>query len=513
MKHFSNKVFLGGLIGCLILIIGVYFIIHSKTENSVINQTSQEDTTNRVMNNSKGTSKLVADDTDPWKVWIQKQADLWVKLSADQLRKDDTTWTEDSLRESMVSYLTENLEMFKKAADIPPPLNHTTPTLKTKWNTSGKKYDGPQNPEALIEAFHSKYADEILDSWAERHPPEDFLKMLLDRGITIINFSEYCGYMNAWSIGSILEKDPFIREMSASDHGIPESDIEALTAAETESLIARVERSSKASRADEKIRGGLHIGENFYPYYVDRKVTYVQYDKRPRGFSGAYFGQSLTAEQKFNLMFRGVEPEGIEVVYIDKMGNRLGEKPEHVTREEVQKMMAAGETPPPEEWWDPNAPIPAPDDFEEFLPPENTETELDPRAQRAREETARQAKEASQAEFEKFMQEVRQLEKFATLSDAKIAAELEKQLRQQLLPELPTEESLEDALREMITPKPVTPERFEKAMNILQSHGPKEGLKRLAKDDPELAQYFLRNPQKVPPKRSQPSNSQDSRKE
>ena len=134
------------------------------------------------------------------------------------------------------------------------------------------------------------------------------------------------------------------------------------------------------------------------------------------------------------------------------------------------------------------------------------------RKQRAREEFEK-LEEAAQTDVEKFMHEVRQLEKFATMSDAEIAAELEKQLRQQLLPELPTEESIEDALREMITPKPLTPERFEKAMNILQSHGPKEGLKRLAKDDPELAQYFLRNPQKVPPKRSQPSNSQDSQKE
>ena len=52
------------------------------------------------------------------------------------------------------------------------------------------------------------------------------------------------------------------------------------------------------------------------------------------------------------------------------------------------------------------------------------------------------------------MREVRHLEKFATMSDAEIAVELEKQLRQQLLPDLPTEESIEDALREMITPKP-----------------------------------------------------------
>jgi hypothetical protein len=174
-------------------------------------------------------------------------------------------------------------------------------------------------------------------------------------------------------------------------------------------------------------------------------------------------------------------------------------------------MMEEGEKPPPKEWGNPNAPIP---DSEEFLPPERTDTELDFRKQRAREEFERRAEEvARQPEFEHFMREVRQLEKFATMSDAEIAAELEKQLRQQFLPGLPTEKSLEDALRENITPKPLTPERFNKAMQSLQNHGPKEGLRRLAKDDPELAEYFRRNPQKVPPKRSQPSNSQDSQKE
>ncbi len=184
-------------------------------------------------------------------------------------------------------------------------------------------------------------------------------------------------------------------------------------------------------------------------------------------------------------------------------------------------MMAESENPLPAEWWDKDAPIPDPEEFERFLPPENTDTELDfrnPRAreefERAREEFERQAAEvARQPEFEQFMREVRQLEKFATMSDVEIAAELEKQLRQQLLPGLPTEESLEDAPREKITPKPLTPERFNKAKQILQNHGPKEGLRRLAKADPELAEYFRRSPQKVPPKRSQSSSSQDSQKE
>ena len=309
-----------------------------------------------------------------------------------------------------------------------------------------------------------------------------------------------------------IENDPQFREMRSRGLGIPASDIEALKTAHLEKEIDYKQRLHNARRADERIHFVGLAGSNNeteLPFYVGRTMTYVQ-RRSDSDYQVLYMGASLTEKQKFDLQFRGIEPEGIEIIYIDEMGKTLEEKPPPFKREEFRKMMAEGEKPPSKEWGNPNGPLP---DSEEFLPPERTDTELDFRKQRAREEFERQAEEAAQIEFEQFIQEVRQLEKFATMSDAEITAELEKQLRQQLLPELPTEESLEDALREMITPKPVTPERFEKAMNILQSHGPKEGLKRLVKDDPELAQYFLRNPQKVPPKRSQPSNSQDSRKE
>ena len=302
--------------------------------------------------------------------------------------------------------------------------------------------------------------------------------------------------------------------MSARQHGIPESDLEALTATATESKIERRQRSNIASRADEKIRGGVHVGDYFYPFYIDRNITYVQRTERPDGFSTVCYGQSLTDEQRFNLIFRGIEPEGIEIVYIDKVGNRLTEKPEPISREEVRKMMAKNENLPPEEWWDPNAPIPASEDIKEFLPPENSDTDRQnarEEFENAREEFERQAAEASrQPEFERFMQEIRQLEIFSTMSDAEFSAELEKQLRQQLLPGLSTEESLEDALYEQVSPKPLTSERFNMAKQILQNHGPKEGLRRLAKADPELAEYFRRNPQKVP---SKPSNTDDSQKE
>ena len=59
MKHFSSKHFLGGLIGCLILIVGVYLSIQSKTENPVISGESQEDSTDHISTKGEGISKAL----------------------------------------------------------------------------------------------------------------------------------------------------------------------------------------------------------------------------------------------------------------------------------------------------------------------------------------------------------------------------------------------------------------------------------------------------------------------
>ncbi len=393
-------------------------------------------------------------------------------------------------------------------------------TEQDLWVAMMTWHKGPQTVQALMESYHVAYLQLKMHREIDKVvPPEQWMQSLLDKGYTILNYVEYVQYMDARVITDSLD-NPRVRQIEAEALGIPESDIEKLKERYLAEHLFFLKRKHALERTtDEPISGGVYIGDKILPFYQNRDIVYVQRDEDK--LSAQYHGAILNHEQRFNLIFRGVEPEGIEVIYIDKMGNQLADKPAPVTREAVRKMMAAGEKPPPKEWWDKDTPIPDSEDLERFLPPENTDTELDfrnPRAreefERAREEFERRAEEVGRhPEFEQFMREVRQLEKFATMFDAEIAAELEKQLRQQLLPGLPTEESLEDALREKITPKPLTPERFNKAKQILQNYGPKEGLRRLAKADPELAEYFRRNPQKVPPKRSQPSNADDSRKE
>lgn len=397
----------------------------------------------------------------------------------------------------------------------------TIPKLSERdtWVAMMKWHSGPQTVEALMESYHQAYMQsKFRREINKRIPPEQWLQYVLDEGYTMLNFREYAQFMDTRKATDILD-DPSERKLYSELYELPETDIERLKELHLENELIFLQRKLDVERAsDEPIAGGFFAGNKFLPVYQDRDMVYVQ--RRDSGTAAQFLGMRLNDVQKFNLIFRGIEPKGIEVIYIDEMGNQLSDKPEPITREEVRKMMKEGEAPPPDEWWDPNTPIPDSEDFEEFLPPERTDTELDKRKQRAREEidnlkTAAQTEFeiAAQAEYKKFMREVRQLEEFATMSDAEIVDKLEKQLRQQLFPDLSTEASLEDALREIITQKPVTPKRFEKAKQTLERHGPKEGLRRLAIDDPELAEYFLRNPKEVPPKRSQPINPKNSKKE
>ena len=478
MKHFSKKLLLGVLIiGGLILITGIYVIIDS------------------IITPYNFRSKF-PEDTVAARILPNGEVEYYPLKQVNSTESEDSSTKPDAV----VTYF--------EGTTIP------KLTEQDLWVAMMTWHKGPQTVEALMDSYYVAYMqDESRRRIDKRYPPEQWLQYLLDKGVTFHNFLEYAQYMDARVVTDKFDNNPALVQEESEIFGIPESDLDRIKKRHLEHHLLFLKRKHAMERTvGEPVTGGIHIGDKVLPFYKNREVVYVQREENKT--SAEFLGSSLNDVQIFNLLFRGIEPEGIEVIYIDKLGNQLSEKPAPIPREQVRKMMAEGEKLPPEEWWDKDAPMPDPEDFEEFLPPENenTDTELDTRKQRAREEFEK-LEEAAQTDVEKFMHEVRQLEEFATMSDAEIAAELEKQLRQQLLPELPTEESIEDALREMITPKPLTPERFEKAMNILQSHGPKEGLKRLAKDDPELAQYFLRNPQKVPRKRSQPSNTQDSQKE
>ncbi len=516
MKLFSNRLFFGGLIGCIVLIVGSLFFTQSKKENSITNGLLQQDST--VHPPSDG--YVSSSDVDPWNVLAHKQADI---LANATILETKGRWKYETAYNHFLPILIEELEKIKKDTGIFPQLVHDVSiNITTKLKPrSYKPYHGPQTADALFKEFHERYTRNgaLRKEVDARFPPEIFLNTLLDKGVTIQNYSDYKQFMGIRGSLISLETNPEFRDMQADMFGIPISEMETLKTLLLDQKVEFWKKTIETTRADPEIIGGTWIGDKHLPNYLNREITYVQ--RNEYGTGAAFIGSSLTDTQQFNLLFRGIEPEGIEIIYIDESGEHLAEKPTPITREEFRSLVVEGETLPPEEWWDPNAPIPDSEDFGKFLPPKRTGVESDSRKQLAREEFEnaseefeRQAVEvARQSEFKQFMQEIRQLDKFSTMSNAEITSELEKQLRQQLLPNLTTEENLEDAVYEKITPKPLTPERFNKAKQILQNHGPKEGLRRLVKADPELAEYFRRNPQKVQSKPSQPSNTDDSQME
>lgn len=478
MKHLPKKTFFGGLIvGGLILTIGILFILDAIITPKFNNSKFPEGAAGRIFPNG--------------------EVEIYTPLKNNTVTKTE----KNSINPDTVGTYFEGTTIPKLAE-------------QDLWVAMMTWHKGPQSVEALMDSYYVAYMqDESRRRIDKRVPPEQWLQYLLNKGVTFHNFIEYAQYMDARIVTDRLDNNPELVQEESETFGIPVSDLDRIKKRYLEHHLLFLKRKHAMERTvNEPVTGGIHIGDKVLPFYKNRDVVYVQRKKNMT--SAKFFGSSLNDVQKFNLMFRGIEPDGVEVIYIDDMGDQLPEKPKPVTRQEVRKMMAEGEVLPPEEWWDPEAPVPDTEDFEEFLPPErDTELKFGKLREIEEFERAREAFE-QQPEFEEFMREVRQLEKFATMSDAEIAAELKKQLRKQLLPGLPTDANLEDALRGKITQKPLTPERFNTAKQLLQNYGPKEGLRRLTQVDPELAEYFRRNPQKVQPsKRSQSSNAENPEKE
>lgn len=505
----KRHLFFSGLIGCLIVITVLYIFSRPGPDTTMDNDIPQQDTTTPGLN-SDSTTKPLSIDTNTWEAWIDKWTEVAVRKCVALAAKEGWGFNDEELAEVHNIYrkiAVDLAEEEKQKSEAPPPLFENEievtftpppPDAPVFYDTTGKKHTGPQTVEALMASFHKPG---VLD---ERYPPEQWIQMLLDRGLTIQNEAEYGEYMRIRGILTSIEDDPQSWTDNARRLGIPESDVAALQTAYLEKTIGFHQKLHNARRANHLVGDITLAGPNndiVLPFYVDRKMTYVE---RSPDYGAVFMGESLTDTQRFDLLFRGIEPEGIEIIYLDEMGNILEEKPPPYDRKEFRKMYEeAGILPPLEDKGTPTTD--GIDSFEDVHPAEHATSVADSRVERM--------PEAVQAEFEKFQQEVRQLENFANMSDAEITAELEKQLREQLLPELPTEEKLEGVLREMITPKPLTPERFEKALQTLQRHGPKEGLRKLAKDDPELAEYFLRNPQQASPESSRSRNVRESQKE
>lgn len=481
MRHRKAVIFLA-----IFIVMGIwtFFFIHLRTQTtrsdmSTVSSRSQSTLPTQDIERSNRTHSK-----DSWHVWLEEQTNICVKLA---LEASSAPWTDKEvteLRNQIRTALKAHAKELRKNAEIPPPLNRTKPEVSQTYSTTGKIYSGPQTVEAIIEALYGTYGSAASrQEQDDLYPSEPWLQMILDKGITINNYSEFSGYMairaSLVQVRTDIENNPSRAEFHAVLYNLPNptEDWKAFEAAYIEKKIAENQVLNDAMRNNPNVTGGLFTGESletFLPFTSNR--VYVK-----KGETGATFsGKTLSATQKFNLLFRGIEPDGYEIVYINGDGHPLSEKPPPFKREDFKRMQEdflknGGKLPPNNEVWE--------DIWQETQYDASTETAI---MEKRMPDFTKQAEVEVKTLREQGVKALQTAEKYATMTDAEIETDIEKQLTQHL-PEVPTSESLQTDLQ-----KHLNPQRLNQAMRLLKRYGPKEGLRRLKQKDPEGAVFVER---------------------
>ncbi len=424
---------------------------------------------------------------ETWEEWIDARTEAWlgVQVLHDVLKTPAEIKAErPKIREGVKNIA----ELFKPLTDEIPTVGgkppwHLLPGVTSPIFKPPKRYEGPQTVEGLMEAFDAKYvelypATSAYDAYYSR---AEWLQMLLDKGMHFENRDDYTVllHIRGWVINA--ESKP--EWWSTGNGGItPTDNFETYKNAYIDRQIWQ-QQIYKQVTTEDPTAGGVQFFDDRPDKYLVMwpNTLYVNRDGPATRFWGMGKKARLTDEQEAALIEEGIHPEGVNIIYVDNDYNILSEMPPTFDRDAFLRahMTDAQRAEELEEL----------EMFEKMLEiveektafpdgqfrgdgAESWRSEFDVDAVRAA------AHKAAKSEFERFQDELRQLEEFATMSDAEIEKALERQFRKQFLPEHPVEQ--------------LTPERLEKALGTLYQHGFEEGFRRIRQDSPALAAQLER---------------------
>ena len=213
--------------------------------------------------------------------------------------------------------------------------------LKLDSKTKKEQYTGPQTVEALMEAFDARYSSQKWTTAAEvfhgekrhieftsadvntKYPREEWLQILLNKGIRIENFKTYSEYLNGRS-------DLILEEFYT------ENDWETVKASYIDTLIQEYQHAHQSIREANQANSGVEnwfmVGENALPQipgriYVLKTESTAQIwhthseTKSETGEILSVKGAEVSERQRLHLLNTGVSPAGWDVVYVDENGN------------------------------------------------------------------------------------------------------------------------------------------------------------------------------------------------
>lgn len=206
--------------------------------------------------------------------------------------------------------------------------------------SSIEEYTGPQTVEALMEAFDVRYNSRAVNTkWTTasetsfgekrlleftladmdaKYPREEWLQLLINKGIMIQNFEAYNEYLS-------VRSDLILKEFHTKD------DWETVKVKYIDTHIQKYQDK----QANSAVEGWVVLGENRLPVipgrmYVQKTESGSRIWHTTRSTSKSWDGKTeilsvkgaeLSEKQKSDLLNNGVEPVGWEVVYLDGKGN------------------------------------------------------------------------------------------------------------------------------------------------------------------------------------------------
>lgn len=355
------------------------------------------------------------------------------------------------------------------------------------------KYQGPypQTSASLLADFDAVFTDKhprsaYLD---EHYPKETWLQNLLEKGAQFNSYNDYRFYLGLRESLLRIKNSP--EEWVSGDHGIPvTTNFEEYTDGFINRKVSEYSIVQKVRSENPETSSSVYFDANdpgkYFP--VVGKICYVNIGENRERMSTT--GSLLTEKQRDDLLHKGIEPKGIEIVYLDDDNNVMSEPPPLVDKRQrdLENVVSFNGTKVTPENYERLLGEPAPDKWLEFYEKEqnremqDTEQDTDRKYREAARAAAEAAQAAAKAEYEKFENRMRQLEEFATMSDAEIEKKLERQFRKQFLPEHPVEQL------EQITPK-----RLERALGTLFQYGYEDGMRRIREDNATLADLLERH--------------------
>ncbi len=496
----SNKM-MWGLVIFIILILGITAVLLLHKTDTELTTTYKDDT--EPMTISKGDTEPIALESspvkDPWDVWIHEQADIMAKILESE---SDGLWTYDEAYQELVPQLTKKSAEQKKVTDIPPPLdlnpNMTSDVVVTNWK--GTEHHGPQTLEAITETF-GDYGSSAAD---EMYPPDQWLQRILDKGVPIEDTRDFTGYLAMRYTLFLAEQNPEMLERLSRELGYPTDSWDAFEDAYINHNILLHQKFTRAQDADNTITGGMFIGDNFYPNHIDKNTVYV----KGRETGATFLGSELTLEEEFNIIFRGVEPEGYDIVYLDDDGKQMSEKPEPITQEDflnahLDKWLENEDGLWGSAWVPPMLAMPEELDFLSEDATEEDFTKFVDNRSLMQVEAAK----------EKYGQAREEMMKYARMTDLELKEEFNKLIMSEFgnivrsnMSQESTPEQLETVLSEAFSRK-----NFQEAVSLLDQYGLESGIQRIRETNPSLAEYLSQSirqkqrPLKVSPKPPLPS--------